>query len=379
MSIRARNLLLTVLPGIVLASVLGAGSARGQAPPPPPPPRPLEVSPTAELGQPVPLASPPAAPAPVLAPPPPGLDYLEPAPPPPPAPSATLAPAVPATPSDPWGPYAPPASVQPGLFLNAEIEYLFPVLQGRVGSGTAVDPTSPLPSSNLNSTVAPWLEVGYVFGPQFGLVAGNYRFFSTDGTTNVTTADLPAQVHSRLSINMGDLDFGTLPCSFAPRWTWQGRVGIRWADTFYQTQLQNAFSFQQESNLFYGAGPHGRIDVNRQFGLLPGLSFFGRADGAFLFGQVRQHYIADLDTPFGTVNNGTVMQSRTQTVPIILFQAGLQYTPLSATYLHFTLGYQYEHWWYVGRIGDDPANGNFNHTKGDFGAQGVFLRGQFDF
>src|SRR5262249_1598328 len=138
---------------------------------------------------------------------------------------------------------------------------------------------------------------------------------------------------------------------------------------------QDGFT-QQASNNFFGAGPHARLDVERRLDLMPGLALFGRLDGAVVIGQVQQRFRAEVGGDGGVMTD-VVSQRRTQSVPVLNVQAGLSYTPWGFNNLHFTTGYTYEHYWYVGRIGIDSA-GNISGSRAEFWSQGWFLRGQID-
>ena len=59
---------------------------------------------------------------------------------------------------------------------------------------------------------------------------------------------------------------------------------------------------------------------------------------------------------------------KTQSVEVLNLQAGVSYTPTN--YLRFSLGYEYEHWFSLGRA---------DQSTGELTTQGIFLRGEFDF
>jgi hypothetical protein len=63
----------------------------------------------------------------------------------------------------------------------------------------------------------------------------------------------------------------------------------------------------------------------------------------------------------------------------LFVQAGLAYVPPGRENLRFNLGYVFEHWWSAGSLGDDSNAGMVSNSRGEFGAQGVFLRAQWDF
>lgn len=291
------------------------------------------------------------------------------------------APALPALeePVDPgldgWGPYGLP-SPEPGLFFNTELAFIHPVLRNRLTNDTPLRPsgnTLTVPSAELPWTVAPWFDLGYRLPRSLGIVSLNYRFFTADGNGTTVFAGLPSELRSRLGENVVNLDYGTGPCSFAPRWDFLWRIGAQYADVFFDSRLAGGSASQQASNHFNGAGPHARLDLSRSLDPLPGWSLFSRLDGAVVFGRISQKFSQQ------TAVLETWEQNGTQSVPVLNVQAGLSYTPPALPGWRFTLGYTYEHWWYVGQLGEDSNDGSLSRTRGEFETQGIFLRGQVDF
>src|SRR5262249_19132355 len=147
-----------------------------------------------------------------------------------------------------------------------------------------------VPTTKLPWTASPLFELGYRLPDGLGVVAANYRFLVAEGTETRTIDGAAFSLRTRIDINQFDLDIGGGPYSPQPRWNLSWRFGARIADVFYDSRASNAALLQQGSNDFVGAGPHARLDVERQIGLLPGLSLFGRIDGAVIVGQINQHF-----------------------------------------------------------------------------------------
>jgi hypothetical protein len=284
---------------------------------------------------------------------------------------------------DGWGPYGPP-SPPPGYFFDLDLQIIRPVLLNRISNDIPLANGAMLhvPSADLNWTVAPWFEVGYRLPESWGFVAAGYRFFDSDGSTDEPPGDggLVSHVHTRAALNMVDLDYGTTPYSFAPRWDWIWRAGVRYGNVFWDSRLQNPLTDQQSSNFFTGFGPHARLDLLRHVPEVPGLALWTRFDGSVLIGRVNQRY-RDLETAEdGTQQFFANDQNSTQAVPTMLLQAGLEYTPPGRENLHLNLGYVYERWWYVGQVGlSATAGGIISNSHGEIGSQGISLRAQWDF
>jgi hypothetical protein len=373
MAAKARGLLV----GALLA-LAGAGTALGQGTPLPPAPVPVVPGPPAvTIAPPVPA---PGAPLPAVTPPPPPpppspLTYTP--PPPPPGPFVTGDPG-----RDGWGPCGPP-SAPPGWFFETELQFIRPVLKNRLSSDAPLLTGAPLrvPSADLDWTVSPRFEVGHRLPDSAGYFALGYRFLTDEGRTTTAFADLPGvpfAVRTRLALNEVDFDYGTSPYSPLPRYDISWRAGVRFADVFFDSRASTDSLSEQASNDLVGGGPHARLDLERHLAFAPGLSLFGRLDGAVIIGQITQRFREQLTVFDGVVLTDELSRRRSQAVPVLTVQAGLTYTPCSAPFLHFAGGYQYEHWWFLGQLGLG-SDGMLPTTRGELGAHALFLRASWDF
>jgi hypothetical protein len=358
MAADARKLLLVMV--LATAALTAFRPASGQSLPPPetvlPPPRSAEPAPSGPMQltqNPAPFPPPPA-------------------PPPAPLPDSADPLYQPRDPGpDGWGPYGPP-SLPPLFFADVEVDILKPHLKAALsnavffndGTETTVRP----PTTQVGWTAAPRFEVGHYLPNSLGLFALYYRGFVTDGTQNATALDgTPFALRTRFDLNQAGLDYGSLPYSFAPRWDVAGRIGVAWADVFFDNRAASAAQTLYASNNYNGAGPHARIQLRRHFGLLPGLELFGRGDLFVLVGQIRQRFTEIDVNPDGSTRVGYFAQPKTQTVPVFNLQVGLSYTPPSLSNWTFTAGYQLEEWWFVGQV-------DLLDSRGQFSTNGIFLR-----
>ncbi len=358
-----RRLLMAVLLGTALAAGnrpapgqgVGAGPdvvlpPRGDAPPPPPS-------------------------APTLGPPT-ALPNTGPLPPPPAPPGAVYPISQPPGPGPTgWGPYGPPP-MPPSWFANVEVDILKPHLKAALsnvvvfpdGTETTVAP----PTTNVGWTAAPRFEVGWNVPNGLGYFALYYRGFATDGRQDALALDgTPFALRTRLDVNMAGFDYGIAPYTFAPRWDVDARIGVALADVFFDNQAVSDVQTLYASNNFFGAGPHVRGEVRRHFGLLPGLDFFGRADLIVFVGQIHQRF-REIDGGDGGSTEGFFVQRKTQTVPMLMLQTGLSYTPPSLSNWRFSAGYEFEEWWDVGRL-------NMLNSRGQLTTNGIFLRANVTF
>jgi hypothetical protein len=257
------------------------------------------------------------------------------------------------------------------FFGDFEIDIMKPHLQAALISPVTLsngvqDNVHP-PTAQVNWTAAPRFEFGWFLPDNVGYFAFSYRGFADDGRQDVTALDgTPYALRSRLDVNQIAFDFGTLPYSFAPRWFVTGRLGVALANVFFDNQANSARQGLDASNNYYGAGPHLRADLWREFNLLPGLALFAQPDLMVLIGQVQQHY-RESDVVDGSTVGGSFFLRGTQTVPVLTLRAGLSYTPASLSMWRFMVGYEFEDWWSVGRVPGEPS-------RGQFYTNGVFLR-----
>ena len=352
--------------------------ARGQTPPLPA--LPVQVQSAPPDLPPVTIGSPqaPQPPLPPPAGPPPSPAFGIGVNPPPPGFGIGVNPAPPIIPPGPLFIQGQPPTT-PGLFdgipfVGVQFDFVKPVatehLQGTfpLNNGTAI--TLQPPSHSLDWTVSPKLELGWHMPENRGDIVVSYRFLATDGNGAFTNPAGDFGVKSRLDINLFDVDYVSFPEEFAPRWFVRYRLGARVTATYYDTTASGALLTEKVSNNFIGAGPKGGLEVSRQIGLLPAFSLFARADAAVMVGQITQKFYETIDNDPSNPLSGTIKTNRTQSVPTFSLSAGVNYTPPAADYLHFSLGYEWERWWSLGRSGD---------ARLDLTTNSFFIRGQFDF
>jgi hypothetical protein len=260
-----------------------------------------------------------------------------------------------------------------GWFGSVDLAFLGPhvdnQLNGVATAGLRTDQVA-LPSAALHWTLSPRFEVGYRFGEAAGEVILSYRFLNSSGSESLPTFDglgNPGQLHSRLNMNVIDLDYGCQENSLLPGFEMKWRVGVRMATLFFDSDAASASLEQHETNHFAGAGPHAALELwrplwNRQAGL------FVRVEGAGVLGTVDQRFEETAPGPAGAPVSGVTRQSQFMPTAMLGVQAGFTWTPNDAW--RFTAGYTYEQWW------DAAFDGN---SRGDVLLQGVFLRAEWKY
>lgn len=341
------------------------------------PPAPVPVSPGTPSAP--PAGSPPAS-GPTLGPPAPILAGPGPSAPAPSGPFGSGPPAC-APFEDRNGPLLKgdplldrPGDLAPGWFGLVDVAVVAPHVKNSLVDSVALRGIGTdmvhAPQAQLDWTGAPRIGVGYHFAQGFGDVLVSYRFLISDGTDNIPNYDFLGDgvAHSRLNLNVVDIDYRSREYSLAPWWGMQWDVGARVASVFFDARADGNFLSRRTSNNFIGAGPHFGVEVSRRLDV-PGLSAFAKVDGAFLLGHIDQSFEEVFYAGPVALGGGAANQNTTQAVPVLNIEAGLTWVPCN-DHMRFSVGYQFEQWWYLGQVGDSRA---------ELTDQGVFFRSEFNF
>ncbi len=359
----SRLLLVTALAWAVTA-------AAGQGQPPKLPPAPVPVSP----GPPV-IAGP-VIPPPL--PPPPG----PPLPAPPPGPGLLEDRNGLLMPSDPL--LDRPCSPPPGWFAAVDVALVKPHVKNRLVEPLAFPDVLSgrlhVPQAELDWTGTPRLELGYRFPQGFGEVLLAYRSVVSEGGAELIDSTGGAGfLKSRLDMNVIDLDYGSWEYALGPFWDMRWKAGVRVATVFFDSRAtvdlfpghSGIVAGARASNFFVGAGPHAGLQLFRKLGAT-GLSLYAGLEGAVVIGSINQSFEETLtfDALGGRGIGAAANQDQVQAVPVLGLEAGLRWAPRNSEHVRFTLGYQFEAWWYVGDVGDSRA---------EVTDQGFFFRSEFNF
>lgn len=262
-----------------------------------------------------------------------------------------------------------------GWFASIETNILAAHIKNRLVAfvdlgGLAVDIVH-LPTAELDWTAAPRFEVGYQLPDAQGEFAFGYRFLATEGDFAIppTPFNETAYLRSRLDFNVFDFDYATHDLALGPHWDLKWRVGVRLLTTYFDSELSDSAFRLRSTNHFVGAGPRGGIDLSRWL-YWNNLALFGRLEGAIPIGRIAQTFDEQIDLAPAVLAGGATRQTGSQTVPMVSLNVGLRWVPGEGRRARYTLGYHWERWWDVGRVGNSGA---------DLWYQGVFVRGEFSF
>jgi hypothetical protein len=269
----------------------------------------------------------------------------------------------------------------PGWFADVDLGAVIPHVKNHLSGlvprpGTTITDTVALPSAGLDWTVLPRAEAGYRLPSGFGAFSLSFRFLDTDGNGTAAGLDGPAALHSRLSLHEAGLDYSNNETSLWPNWDMKWTVGLRLLYVFFDSQADESpvaaaagstIFEQRESNWYCGFGPHVGLELDRRIGCA-GLSLVLRGEGSLYLGRLRQAF-AETST---TGRNGDSSIPVSQAVPAAAFFAGFRWQPPQWPGTEFFLGYQYEHWWDVGKNNNTTSTGELNE-------QGLFVRAVLNF
>lgn len=280
----------------------------------------------------------------------------------------------------------PPELGAIGWFASVESEIVHPhvinKLKGTVLVGGAVPTIVALPSAALNWTVEPRLDVGYRLGSGFGEFLISYRFLVTEGSQAATGPDGPAGLKSRLNLNVVDCDYASREITLFPEWLMKWHFGVRYMSLYFDSQEGEPFAEAAAgsgifasgvSNSYWGIGPNWGFDLARRLGDT-GFSIVMRADGAILLGRIRQGFFADSTAlmPAGGLLSGEARFSSSQAVPMFDARLGIGWKSDPCSRMALFAGYEYEHWWNVGR---ESSIGSYGHVF----EQAIVLQAEFNF
>ena len=280
----------------------------------------------------------------------------------------------------------PPELPAVGWFAGLDLGIIGPHIKNRLTDMVQIDGLPPstvqLPTAPLDWTVAPRVEIGYRLPSGFGGFALAYRFFGTDGSETLLGPDGPASLRSRLDVNVVDLDYQSWEMALWPNWEMKWWFGLRQANIYFDSQETEPFATAaagsgilatRTTNHHLGWGPHYGLELDRHWDGT-GLSLVTWADGATLLGRTQQHYqeISTVLGPDGRPLTGDTRESNPQTIPVLSIFLGFAWQPPRYHQFRFSVGYEYEYWWNVGRISTSTP-------RGEMSDQGILLRAEFNF
>jgi hypothetical protein len=260
-----------------------------------------------------------------------------------------------------------PAFAPPGWFAALEVDVVGAHIKNQLISAIPIGPLGDqvrVQQPALDWTGTPRLDLCYRLAQGSGELLASYRNLTTSGSELFGSQDL----HSRLNLNVIDLDYGGREYSLLPKWDMKWLAGVRMANVFFDARSTTASLEQKTSDYWYGAGPHVRLDLTSHPENL-GLSLFARVDAAYLlFGEVSQAFEEVVTTSPGSQSGAAYRETHNQPVPVVGFQAGLDWRSPWNPDLSFAAGYTLERWFVVADV---------QQSHGDVTIQGVFVRAAY--
>ena len=277
-------------------------------------------------------------------------------------------------------PYLPP----PGWFTNVELGIVAPHMKNRIVGPVPIAggvDTIHVPGASLNVAASPRFEVGYRLPRGFGEFLATYQFLTTDGQGGLSSPLGVAQLKSRLTENLLNLDYGNvqiLPATsfFGNHWLIGGRAGVQVLGIYYdarsdQRGLAGTLTGQQTTNNLVGAGPHVEFNLWRRLPLA-GLAVGGDIEWASIYGHLEQSYSETILAPGAAPVGGTTRFAISQGVGELGFRLAFSWTPPNSNAIRLLCGYQFMEWWQLGRV-------QITGSEGDLMQHSIFFRGEFTF
>jgi hypothetical protein len=261
-----------------------------------------------------------------------------------------------------------------GFFAGIETDLIGVHIKNRlVGTVTFSDgstDTAHLTPAELDWTLSPRFNFGYRFSDDLGMAMVTYRFIATDGYAILSPFDQggDGNLKSRLDVQVVDLDYVSHNHQFWSAFDMHWWAGVRLGSVFFDNRAIGQVADVEQSDYFFGAGPHLGGDLWWRLGA--GFGLYGKLDTSFPIGDVRQRFRESfLDSTSGSVIEGLGSVRTTKAIPTLEMQAGVGWNPIGDR-LRVLVGYQFEQWWLIGDV---------DQSRAQLTSQGVFFRGEFSF
>jgi hypothetical protein len=287
-----------------------------------------------------------------------------------------------------------PYSAQPGFFADVGVNVLWLHLRNQLRGPvfneiTGNTDTVAFSGNKLDPAVSPRFEVGYRLPDNWGSLSFGYRFLASQGHDQLTTGpedvvQAPANQFGRIDYNMVDFFYGSREYSLDPNWNMRWGIGARMVFLYFDSRVDfinpasdaGTILAQSKSNHMRSYGPWGYLDIERRTGI-PGLTLVGRTEAADSYARVDQIYRETVAGGPGAAAQTFSGRFTGASGPVMLRGVvGLSYTVPGWNYSRFLIGYQYEAYFEIGRL--SPFSGIVD-TRAQLDAQGLFLRGEFNF
>jgi hypothetical protein len=251
-----------------------------------------------------------------------------------------------------------------GWFVDFDLGLIVPHIGSHVNSGSNLsdkfaNPIT-LPIAPMHWVPSPFLRAGYRFANGAGDVRLDWRSVASQGTSWITDFDSAGSgvLHSQINVQYGSLTYGAsefLTNDPKVNRTWTARFGVAAADVFFDTNAHGQqILLQSASNSFAGVGP------TIGFGFwkpVPEwhLTLYGELDATGLIGFTRQHFGESALVGRQTVSEFVSVGQQSNGVGILGAEGGISFAPWDERTWRFTLGYQWQRWWWVGATNDSNA------------------------
>ncbi len=261
-------------------------------------------------------------------------------------------------------PILTPAGQVAGWFVNFDVGLIVPHVGSHLNSGSNLSDTftNPvtLPIAPMHWVPSPFLRAGYRFANGTGDVRLDWRSVASQGDTWLPAFDSAGSgyLRSQIDVQYASLTYGAsefLTNDPKVNRTWTARFGVSAADVFFDSTAQGRqILLQSASNSFAGVGPTVGFGFWKP---VPEwhLTLYGEVDATGMIGFTRQRFGESALVGGQNVSEFVSVGQQSNGVGILGAEGGLSFTPCEERSWRFTLGYQWQRWWWVGATNDSNA------------------------
>jgi hypothetical protein len=274
-----------------------------------------------------------------------------------------------------------------GWYASLDAALIVPHIDSHLNSGSNIQTppgvnanlfnpfTNPitLPIAPLDWVGSPRLRLGYRFAEGAGTVQMEWRMVASQGNDTIPNFDPSGAgfLRSRVNVQYANFTYGSSEfITNAPHVdrTYSVRFGVAAADVFFDSQARGQQILEQRaSNSFGGVGPMIAFRFYKPLAASR-FSLYGELETTGLIGFTRQHFSETAFLDGQTFSDTEALRRQSNGIGILGVEGGVGYAPWDDRTWRFTLGYQWQRWWWVGATNDSNAA---------LTLQGLFLRGEW--
>jgi hypothetical protein len=214
-----------------------------------------------------------------------------------------------------------------------------------------------LPIAALDWVGSPVVRLGYRFANGAGDVRFDWRMVASQGNDTIPNFDPAGDgvLRSRLNVQYASFTYGSSEfLTNVPQIdrTWTARFGVSAANVFFDSQARGQQILEQRaSSSFGGIGPTFGFQFWKPLAHSR-FSLYGELDTTGLIGFTRQHFSETVLVNGQAFTDTEALRRQSNGMGIFGAEGGFSYAPWDEHLWRFTLGYQWQRWWWIGATSD---------------------------